>query len=143
MPVSTNLNVRKGAGTNYSVVAYVTNNTEVTILSEQGSWYKIRLKDGKEGYAAKQYINIIPSTNSGATSSSSSVSKESKGKVVNVSTNLNVRKGAGTNYSVVAYLLPGSEVTIKNTTNGWYYIEAKVNGSIKDGYVKTDYIQII
>ena len=141
--VSTNLNVRKGAGTNYSVVAYVTNNTEVTILSEQGSWYKIRLKDGKEGYAAKQYINIIPSTNSGATSSSSSVSKESKGKVVNVSTNLNVRKGAGTSYSVVAYLLPGSEVTIKNTTNGWYYIEAKVNGSIKDGYVKTDYIQII
>lgn len=141
--VSTTLNVRKGAGTNYSVVAYVTNNTEVEILSEQGSWYKIRLKDGKEGYAAKQYINITSSTNSGTTSSGSSVSNESKGKVVNVSTNLNMRKGAGTSYSVVAYLLPGTEVTIKNNSNGWYYIEAKVNGSIKTGYVKTDYIQVI
>lgn len=138
--VSTNLNVRKGPGTNYAVIAYIRNNTEVEILGEQGSWYKIKLHDGKEGYAAKQYISIQSSSSS---SSSNNNNKVSKGKVVNVSTNLNMRQGPGTNHSVVAYLLPGAEVTIKNNCNGWYFVEANISGKIKTGYVKSEYIKLI
>ena len=57
---ATSLNVRSGPGTSYSSVARLSNNAEVTVLSqENGSdgyvWYKIRWSGG-EGYARSDYI---------------------------------------------------------------------------------------
>ena len=40
---------------------------------------------------------------------------------------LNVRSGAGTNYSVVNTLAKGTKVTVLNTADGWYEIEDYVN----------------
>lgn len=140
--VSTNLNVRKGPGTSYLITAYLTNNTIVDILGEQNGWYNIRLKDGKEGYVSKQYIQDISSSPNVPNNNQGAVSSDLQGEVINVSTNLNVRSGAGTNYSVVAYLLPGKKVTVKGTSGEWYKIETEVNGSIKTGYVKSSYVKI-
>ncbi len=61
--------------------------------------------------------------------------------VVNA-TSLNVRKGAGTGYSIIGSLKNKSQVTIYSKKNGWYYIQAKINGSTKKGYVKATYIKI-
>lgn len=57
-------------------------------------------------------------------------------------TSLNVRKGAGTGYSIIGSLKNKSQVTIYSKKNGWYYIQAKINGSTKKGYVKATYIKI-
>ena len=67
-----------------------------------------------------------------------------KGKV-SVSTTLNVRKGAGTNYSKIGNLTNGTTVEIQKTVTGsdgakWYYI--KYSGS-KYGYVKATYIKLV
>ena len=44
-----NINVRSGAGTGYSRVAIVGTGKRVTLLSEEGGWFKIGF-DGKTGY---------------------------------------------------------------------------------------------
>ena len=55
------LNIRSGAGTNYSILTTIPNGTKVTILETLDGWYKVTFKiDETEttGYASKQYIAI-------------------------------------------------------------------------------------
>lgn len=52
---------------------------------------------------------------------------------------LNLRSGAGKDYSVIGELLPGDEVEILGEKNGWY--EVKI--SEKTGYVGKDYLDVI
>lgn len=53
---------------------------------------------------------------------------------------LNVRSGAGTNYNVVNTLAKGTKVTVLNTADGWYEIEATVNNEKITGYVSATYV---
>ena len=55
---SSNLNVRNGPGKTYSVIGSLGKGTPVTILGEEGDWYKIQYGSG-EGYVSKQYIGNI------------------------------------------------------------------------------------
>lgn len=143
--VSTNLNLRKGPGASYGVIAYLLNNTEVTIKGQQGDWYLISA-NGKEGYVSKTYIQILSSsgssTNTAITVGTSGTSVKN-GVIKNVSTNLNVRKGAGTSYAVVGYLLNGTKVTVKSVNNGWANILFDTTLGIREGYISTNYLQII
>lgn len=50
------LNVRSGPSTQYSIVKKLAKGVQVTILAEQGTWYKIQLADGTLGWASKEYI---------------------------------------------------------------------------------------
>ncbi len=50
------VNMRKGAGTNYSIIKTLKLNAQVTILGEQGKWYKV--KSGNDtGYISKDYVS--------------------------------------------------------------------------------------
>lgn len=55
---SSNLNVRNGPGKTYSVIGSLGKGTQVTILGDEGDWYKIQYGSG-EGYVSKQYIGNI------------------------------------------------------------------------------------
>lgn len=74
---------------------------------------------------------------------------EKTGVVVGISTTLNVRSDAGTNYSIVGSLTNGYVVTIKGekyASNGalWYNISyADTSGKIVTGYVSGTYIKIL
>ena len=128
--VSSTLNVRNGAGTNNSIIDTLRVNEKVTINYETNGWYNITYGNGKKGFVSKDYIKLDNQS-------------QSKGKVVNVETNLNVRSGKGTNYSIIGYLLPNSEVIILEQSSGWYKIKFNANGGEKIGYVKDDYIKRI
>ncbi|MCH5299372.1 MAG: Ig-like domain-containing protein [Ruminococcus sp.] len=55
------VNIRSGAGTNHSVIANLAKKTNVTLLSGKlynGSWYYIKLKNGKKGYVSKSYLKV-------------------------------------------------------------------------------------
>ncbi len=55
------VNIRSGAGTNYSVIKCVSKKTKVTILNNKKYnkyWYRIKLSDGKKGYIHKDYLRI-------------------------------------------------------------------------------------
>lgn len=49
------LNVRGGPGKNYSVISRVYPGESYPQLEESAGWYKIRLRDGKEGWISAQY----------------------------------------------------------------------------------------
>ena len=70
----------------------------------------------------KKYANVknyfIFSNDQGAGNTSSSSSKKYT-RYVDVNTSLNVRKGPGTNYSIVDSLKDGEKVTVYETKSGW------------------------
>jgi len=54
---STNLNIRKGPGTDQPVVGKAAHNEIVTLVSRTNDqWWLVRTKDGEEGYAYAQYL---------------------------------------------------------------------------------------
>ena len=126
------LNVRSGAGTNYRVLGKLHTGDIVKITGTKGSWYEINYK-GDVGYVAKKYVSNVH--NSGNNEGSTAINKVMK--VNTGSSNLNVRTGAGTGYSVKGKLASGTLVNvIEKTSNGWYKIEYK-NGT---GFVSGNYL---
>lgn len=49
------LNLRKGAGTNYSILTLIPDGTPVYVLSTSGNWSKVTYK-GYTGYASAKYL---------------------------------------------------------------------------------------
>lgn len=55
-----NLNVRKGPGTDQPIVSKAAHHSEVTLLSKfNDSWYLIRTDDGIEGYCSANYLTEV------------------------------------------------------------------------------------
>ncbi len=129
------LNVRSGASTSYSRVGTVTQGTTVTITgSTQGSdgytWYKIT--GSVSGYVRGDYISNV---------SGSVASSGGSGSVGIVTADLlNVRTGAGTNYSRLGTINYGTRVTIISSTGSWYKVTCTVGGVVRTGYVSAEYI---
>jgi hypothetical protein len=54
---SSNLNIRKGPGTDQPIVGKASHGETVTIISKANEqWWLVRTKDGEEGYAYAQYL---------------------------------------------------------------------------------------
>ncbi|HHD2752993.1 TPA: SH3 domain-containing protein [Clostridium perfringens] len=135
--ISTNLNVRKGPGTSYSVVGYLLNNEEVKVNYEKDGWYNITFSGNKEGYVSKKYISLeSDSTTENPEKPPVSVNKQG---IVKVNSTLNMRSGPGSNYNVIGTLRNNDKVEIIKEVNGWY--EIKFNG--KSGYVSSQYVNIV
>ena len=130
--VSNSLNVRSGAGTSYSVLGSLSNGAKVEIVETSGTWYKIKYGSGY-GYVSKDYITVSSSSNTTTKPESSTTLKKG---VVNVTSSLNVRSGAGTNYSSIGSLNKNATVEIVDTVNSWY----KIKYGSGYGYVSKDYI---
>ena len=127
------LNIRSGAGTNYSVITKAYKGESVDILNTSNGWYKIKLSSGKVGWASSDYITKI--NNSSNNNSQSGTSISGYGKVT--ASALNVRSGAGTRYSVVTKAYKGDKVELLESSNGWYKIKLS---SGKVGWASSDYI---
>ncbi|GFZ34024.1 hypothetical protein CSC2_45500 [Clostridium zeae] len=163
--VSNSLNIREKANGTSTVIGSLLKGQAVNIYEEENGWYKIDFtKDGLKqyGYVSKNYVLITQgsltttngntqsgSNNSGSTGSSNSGqtsgnsqqgTTEKKGKVTNISTNLNVRSAASASSTVLAYLKNNTEVKINYEQNGWYNITFDSN---KTGFVSKQYISII
>ncbi|ELC8360773.1 SH3 domain-containing protein [Clostridium perfringens] len=139
--VSSSLNVREGASTSSKVIGSLSGNTKVTIVGEEGAFYKIEYK-GSYGYVAKEYVKDITESNNsnqGTQTSEKPSTPESTEKtgIVNVSSSLNVREGASTSSKVIGSLSGNSKVTIVGEEGAFYKIEYK--GS--HGYVAKEYVK--
>ncbi|MBI6067263.1 SH3 domain-containing protein [Clostridium perfringens] len=139
--VSSSLNVREGASTSSKVIGSLSGNTKVTIVGEEGAFYKIEYK-GSQGYVAKEYIKDVTESNNSNQGTQtpekpSTPENTEKTGVVNVSSSLNVREGAGTSSKVIGSLSGNTKVTIVGEDGAFYKIEYK--GS--HGYVAKEYIK--
>ncbi len=128
------LNMRKGPSTSYSIIKTISPNTKVDILRfSNASWVQIKLSDGTTGYVCTDYIDYITSNTTPNTVSKTTYAK--------TTTYLNMRTGAGTNYSIIKTLAPDIKVEIlKNINSSWDQIKLS-NGTT--GYVCSDYLEYI
>ncbi|MBO3313090.1 SH3 domain-containing protein [Clostridium perfringens] len=141
--VSSSLNVREGASTSSKVIGSLSGNTKVTIVGEEGAFYKIEYK-GSHGYVAKEYVKDVTESNNSnqgtQTPEKPSIPESTeKTGIVNVSSSLNVREGASTSSKVIGSLSGNTKVTIVGEEGAFYKIEYK--GS--HGYVAKEYIKDI
>ena len=128
------LNLRKGPGTSYSVIRTLSKGTAVTVHSSINGWSKISV-NGVEGYVSTSFLSSTnPSTNS--STSNETTSTPTTTMYVTPDAGLNLRKGAGTSYSVIKTLSKGTAVTVHSSSNGW----SKVSVNGVEGYVSTSYL---
>jgi len=131
---ASSLSVRSGASTNHSILGRMKRGTKITISGKTNNFYKITYS-GKTGYISAQYVKItakpvvvvkppvvVYATRYGVTTAS----------------NLNVRSGAGTNYSILGSMKKGTKITITGKTNNFY----KIAYSGKTGYISAQYVKI-
>ncbi len=138
------LNVRTGAGTNFSKLGALTYGTTVTYTGEQNGWLQINYSN-RTGYICKQYTQITQAATSQASGGAAtkpaattpSAAPQGKTMYTNASW-LNVRSAPNTGGQIVGQLPYGSQVTVLGTeANGWHKIS--YNGMI--AYVSGQYVQ--
>ena len=116
---TTDLNVRSGPGTKYSIVGALAKNQQVTRIGKSGNWYKLLTTDGSVAYASASYLKLYKS-------STASAEKEeevsSACAYYYATTGLNVRKGPGTNYKIVGELEKGDRVAYLGKSGNWYKV---------------------
>jgi uncharacterized protein YgiM (DUF1202 family) len=57
---SSNLNIRKGPGTDQPIIGKAAHNSEVTLLSKYNDeWALVRSENGEEGYCSLKYLTAI------------------------------------------------------------------------------------
>lgn len=123
------LNVRSGPGTSYTKVGSLGNGTKVTIYQRTTNggtqWGRI----ANDRWICMNYVTLD--------SSNSGTQETGTGTVIST-TNLNVRTGAGTNYSLVSRLAPGTSVRILEQTK----VSGRWWGRTSQGWVCMDYIRM-
>ena len=135
--VSSSLNVRSGASTSSKVIGSLSGNTKVTIVGEEGAFYKIEYK-GSHGYVAKEYIKDIKDEVVTEPEKPSNPENSKKTGVVTASKGLNVRKEANTSSQIIGILNSGESVEIIGEENGFYKITYKG----QEAYASKNYINI-
>ena len=135
--VSSSLNVRSSASTSSKVIRSLSGNTKVTIVGEEGAFYKIEYK-GSHGYVAKEYIKDIKDEVVTEPEKPSNSENSKKTGVVTASKGLNVRKEANTSSQIIGILNSGESVEIIGEENGFYKITYKG----QEAYVSKNYINI-
>ena len=136
------LNVRSNAGTKYKKIGKVKKKASVTILGEKkgtdkAKWYRIKF-GSKKGYVHSKYVTVKKAVSSSSKNKETAVNKKAKIK----NGPLNVRSGAGTNYSKIGSVAKGKAITVlSKVTNAsgqvWYKFAYT---SSKMGYVLSSYV---
>lgn len=123
--------MRKGPSTSYSIVGTYDKGTKMTVTGAKGGWYAVKY-NGKTGYVRYDYMSI-----SVTPKSTDSSSKTTYTGVIN-GTDVRMRKGPSTSYSIVGTYDKGTKMTITGSQKGWY----KVSYNGKTGYVSSDYMRL-
>lgn len=128
------VNVRSNAGTQYDILKVASYGTKVKLIKKSNGWCNVELPSGTIGWIAEKYINFTGNTNSNNNSSNFT---SCNGKVTCYS-NLNVRSGPSTNYSIKTKLSYKQVVKLIDKSNGWYKVSLSsgITGWVKDDYIK-------
>ena len=130
-----NLRVRSGASLNSSVIGYVLDNSTVSIVAVEGSWYKIQYNGGY-GYVSADYVSIGSTSNEGNSGSSSITAVGYAYDLGNIA--LRIRQGASTSSTILGNIYEGDAVNIIGEEGNWY----KILYNNSTAYVSKDYITL-
>lgn len=120
------VNFRAGPGTGYYRLLFLNKEDAVEVLEDKDGWAKCRYGEGI-GYVKDDYVSFVSPGEKTAVQSVHIVS--SGGKV-------NIRRGNGTEYSVITSVVPGATLPyIATAVNGWYAVRT----GKQVGWVSPDY----
>ena len=130
------VNFRTCPGTNYRSKGVIPSGTAITVTDTSNSqWYAVRLADGSTGYIFAQYIKITS-----ATATPAPTEAPADGTVrAKTTADVNLRKGAGTNYGVIRVVGNNTAVTVTEATNTWYKVKLS-DGT--EGYLYAQYVTV-
>ena len=120
------LNIRKGAGTNYAATGKFTGKGTFTITEVKNGWGKLKSGAGWIYLENADWVKI-----NGTTSAQSFTVK------VSVS-DLRIRKGAGTNYASNGYIKPGVYTIVETKSSGGYTWGKLKSGT---GWIALEYVE--
>lgn len=115
-----NLNFRTGPGTSYSIISTIPKGTVIDYYSESNGWAKVKY-NGKDGYVNASYLT---------TSTASTTVKKI------TTTNVNLRTGASTSYSIIKTIASNTVVEVISTSGNW----DKVTVGGQTGYINNSYL---
>ncbi|MEZ4357474.1 MAG: SH3 domain-containing protein [Eubacteriales bacterium] len=120
----TSLTVRSSNSTSSAVLTTLPKGSYVTLISKSGSWWYVEYAAGKYGYCYASYI---------------AQDTDSFAAYVNTSySNLNVRSGAGTSYSIQGSLPKNTCIVVISQSGGWSKI---LYYGRNIGYVSSSFIK--
>lgn len=117
------LHFRSGPSTNDSIISTLNGNQQMTILGEDGSWYKVNI-NGTIGYVYSAYVSILNNSPKTAT--------------LNNTTFLHLRSNASIYSDIIETIHTNDTIFILSQDGSWYKVE--VNGQV--GYVYGYYLSI-
>ena len=142
--LTADVNLRRGAGTNYGVIKVIGTGTIVTVTDASNSqWYKVKLSDGTEGYLFSEYLKVTSGNIDSAKPSATPTPTPapSNGTVqAKTTSDLNVRKGPGTSYGIIKVIDMNVNVTVTEATNSSWYKVKLSDGT--EGYLAAQYLKI-
>lgn len=124
--IGTSVRMRSGPGTSYSVLGSYSNGVTMTVTGSKNGWYAVNY-NGKAGYVSGDYMRVTPKQ---------SYSSASSGTVNG--SNVRMRMGPSTSFSIVTTYSSGKSVKITGVTDNWY--EVSIDG--KYGYMSKDYVKV-
>jgi uncharacterized protein YgiM (DUF1202 family) len=136
------LNLRSGAGINYSVIGSGVTGTTVTATGKvSGVWYEVKM-GSKTGWMSSEYLSKISVKPAPAPAPAPASASSSTGAGIQYKTTiyLNMRSGAGFNSAVIGAGPTGTIVTATGKSNGTW-LEVKMGN--KTGWMSSDYLRAI
>lgn len=122
---ATSLRLRKDPSTHAQILDNAENGEVVVIISKQGDWYKVNY-NLQVGYMHSDYVNVLTKENA-----------ELGYGTINGS-QVNLRTGPSTRYSVRAVSNKGDKAYIIGLNEGWYKV---IYGS-SICYIRSDYVDL-
>ena len=119
--------MRSGASTSSSILGTYNSGTTMTVTGVSGAWYKVSY-NGTAGYVHSDYVSLSGVTSNGGSTGSSNGSVKGS--------DVRMRSGPGTNYSILGTYQNGTPLTVTGTENGW----SKVTVGGVSGYIRSDYV---
>ena len=119
--------MRSSASTSSSILGTYNSGTTMTVTGVSGAWYKVNY-NGTDGYVYSNYLSLSGVTSSGGSASGSNGSVKGS--------DVRMRSGPGTNYSILGTYQNGTALTVTGTENGW----SKVTIGGTSGYIRSDYV---
>lgn len=123
---SDSLNIRKDLSKPAKVISKAVRGSALRILGIEGTWYKVKLNNGKTGYGSIDYIKEL--------------TPRSQEKCSIITTNggsLNIRKKPNQHADIIGKAVKDSALRVMHISGMWYEILLN-NGEV--GYVNSDYV---
>ena len=99
------VNIRAGENKNFESLGRIKKGAKVVVVGKSYNWYKIELPSEAKSYINQDYIQMLDNSTGVVTGEK-----------------VNVRAGAGMNFSVIGKLIRGTQVRIVSKESQWYRI---------------------